>query len=182
MATFPRGEVFYTLNHDALICPPLFERRPVRLCELVSARHIESEEEWRKRLAEFLANCDHTRGIDRQDLIIDLSSPWPIVVRSRLNCTFDGSQWTMHMDRRLLRTTSEEILRKDIVQISVDVTFASASYAWNTAVWQNDHTHHVVRKDCWRCQLFGRDPKILMAMMVAIQTNHESPRGLLLST
>ncbi len=173
MLTFPRGDILYRLNPERVFTD---EDSTMHLTagELARSRSKMDERAWRKRLAIFLVTSPQLRAFDRESVVVDLASPWPISVKSHLHCSFDGRKWTLHLDPRL--GTEEEVLAV-IHSMALKVAFGNTAHSWNAATWKEAYTHHVLRQDGWRCHLFGSDPRVLMAMMVSLQTNQEKAKG-----
>ena len=176
--SFPRGEVIYTLNPDALEATGVFtgdvldNGKSKTFTEFAKSRAIMGEKRWREELERFLRNCPMTARFDQKNFVISLSSSWLIGIKSQLNCTFDGKEWTMHPDVRFGWNLS-------IVQeMMILVSYPLASFNWQTAVWIEDPTHHVVRGETYSYKFYGRDPKILMGMIIAVFQNYAKPAGL----
>jgi len=79
----------------------------------------------------------------------------------------------MHLDQRILRPAEM------IAEISVDVEFGTiCQFEWTRAVWKDDHAHHLVKTGGMSYKFIGRDPEILMAMMIAVFEDVKNPKGL----
>ena len=172
MNKFPRGQVFYRFDPEKIIGTFGSSSPRTTLKSVLESRGQTNDMTWRDRIKHVLLSCTATQHFDYQkEIAIDLSSPWPIGVPSKLNCSFDGKLWTMHPDVRLgtdLSVIHEMIITSD---------FPDLTSAWSTGDWKENPKHHVVRQTLWQCQFFGTDPAILMAMLLSVQNNGGKPTG-----
>jgi hypothetical protein len=175
--SFLEGEVFYRLFPDRL---ESYETDlSMNATELAAKRRVLDESAWRKLLTTFLRSCPQLSAFDRKDVVVDLSSPWPICVKSTLQCSRNRDRWSMHVDSRL--HNNQEALAV-INEMVVDVRIRThLNQEWAMATWNDSsETNHVIRVSAHRLRLFGNDPACLMAMMLALLVNQRQPRGFIL--